>query len=219
MPEERSIKRFKLLAIVVIAVATVTCGSYGQTSTGGAAKEPRDGRQETTPAISLSGASDLISESGVGGLRLDMTLDEARRALPVATFARTSDGDGAALVEVTRSPNESLILWAGEEDPDAAIDWSKKIKTIETFSAAFHTAEGVRAGALVTDVEGVFGQTKEIVKSEIESREYIEFEMQPAYLTFRLDYTGIFSAGKRTTTQSEPGSKLLSIAVSSSPRP
>ena len=71
----------------------------------------------------------------------------------------------------------------------------------------------------MTDVEGVFGQTKEIVKSEIESREYIEFEMQPAYLTFRLDYTGIFSAGKRTTTQSEPGSKLLSIAVSSSPRP
>ena len=68
VPEERSIKRFKLLAIVVIAVATVTCGSYGQTSTGGAAKEPRDGRQETTPAISLSGASDLISESGVGGL-------------------------------------------------------------------------------------------------------------------------------------------------------
>ena len=50
----------------------------------------------------------------------------------------------------------------------------------------------------MTDVEGVFGQTKEIVKSEIESREYIEFEMQPAYLTFRLDYTGIFSAGKRT---------------------
>ena len=158
-------------------------------------------------------------QDAVGATLLGPALDEARRALPAATFARTADGEGAALVEVTRAPNESLILWAGEEDPDAPIDWSKEIKTIETFSAAFHTAEGVRAGALVTDVERVFGQTKEIVKSEIESREYIEFEMQPAYLTFRLDYTGIFPVGKRTTTRFEPGSKVLSIAVSSSSRP
>src|SRR6266550_147911 len=177
-PEERSMKRFKLLAIVVVTLATVTCGSYGQTSTGGPPKEIRGSREETAAAMSVSGAGDVISESGVAGLRLGMTLDEARRALPAATFARTADGEGAALVEVTRAPNESLILWAGEEDPDAPIDWSKEIKTIETFSAAFHTAEGVRAGALVTDVERVFGRTKEIVRSDIESREYIEFEMQ-----------------------------------------
>jgi hypothetical protein len=148
-----------------------------------------------------------------------MTLDAARRALPVARFARTSDGDGAALVEVTLAANESLILWADEDDPDAPIDWSKQIKSIETFSAAFHTAEGIRAGALVKDVEKVFGHTREIVKSEIESREYIEFEQQPVYLTLRLDYTGIFSAGKRTTAQFEPGGKILSVAVSSLSRP
>lgn len=200
--------------VILVAGAAVTCG-YGRQTSEGAVKESPHSQTGTTSELSTSESSRLISEFGVGRFRLDMTLDAARRALPVARFARTSDGDGAALVEVTLAANESLILWADEDDPDTPIDWSKQIKTIETFSAAFHTAEGIRAGALVKDVEKVFGHTREIVKSEIESREYIEFEQQPVYLTLRLDYTGIFSAGKRTTTQFEPGGKILSIAVSS----
>ena len=118
-------------------------------------------------------------------------------------------------MEVTLAPDESMILWAEEDDPDAPIDWSKRIRTIETFSPAFHIAEGVHSGSLVTDVEMVFGKTKEIVKSEIESREYIAFEKQPADLVFRLDYTGIFSADSRRTTEFDPRGKILSIAVSS----
>ena len=216
--EQRSMKRFKLLAVVLVLVATAISKSYGQASAGVAAKGPPGSRGVTAPATSVSQAGDVIAASGMAGLRLGMTLDDVRRALPAAAVARTSDGDGAALVEVTRAPNESVILWAGEENPDAPIDWSKKIETIETFSAAFHTAEGVRVGALVTDVERVLGQIKEIIKSEIESREYVEFERQPAYLTFRLDYTGIFPAGQRTTTQVAPGSTILSIAVSARSR-
>jgi hypothetical protein len=73
----------------------------------------------------------------------------------------------------------------------------------------------VRAGALVSEVEGTFGKTREIVKSEIESREFIAFEKQPAYLTLRLDYTGVFADTARTTGEYKPGAKILSIAIAS----
>jgi hypothetical protein len=137
-----------------------------------------------------------------------------REALSTATFARTSDGDGLALVEVTFGVDTALTLYADEDDPEAPVDTSKRISRIETFSSAFHTVEGVHPGALVRDVEGVFGKTREIVKSDIESREFIDFERQPAFLTLRLDYTGVFAAGANRTTAYRPEAKILSIAVS-----
>lgn len=160
-------------------------------------------------------ADHLITVSAMGRARLNMTLDEARRALRPASFARASDGDGAALVEVTFAKGDSLMLWASEDDPAAPIDWSKRIVTIETFSAAFHTREGVHPGSLVRDVIESFGPVREIVEGEIESRQYITFTRQPRAFTFRLDYTGIFTSGVRRTTRFEPDAKLWSIAISS----
>lgn len=157
----------------------------------------------------------LITVSAMGQARLNMTLAEARRALMPASFARASDGDGAALVEVTFGKDDSLMLWADEDDPAAPIDWSKRIVTIETFSATFHTREGVHPGSLVRDVMSSFGPVREIVKSEIESREYITFTRQPKAFTFRLNYTGIFPAGVRRTTRFGPDAKLWSISISS----
>jgi hypothetical protein len=74
--------------------------------------------------------------------------------------------------------------------------------------------KGVRPGSFVSHVETVFGKTKEIVESEIESRQYIVFESQPAFLRFRLDYTGVFPSGG-TTREFKPGARILSIAISS----
>jgi len=157
----------------------------------------------------------LITASAMGQVRLRMTLNEARRALPDASFSRTSDGDGAALVEIAFGQGTSLSVWAEEDDPATPIDWSKRIVTIETFSAAFHTSEGIHPGSLVTDAARFFGPVRQIVKSEIEGREYITFARQPRALTFRLDYTGIFSPGLRHTTAFAPGAKIWSIALSS----
>jgi len=157
----------------------------------------------------------LITASAMGQVRLTMTLNEVRRALPDASFRRTSDGDGAALVEIAFGQGTSLSVWADEDDPATPIDWSKRIVTIETFSAAFHTREGIHPGSLVTEVASLLGPVREIVKSEIESREYITFARQPRALTFRLDYTGIFSPGLRHTTAFAPGAKIWSIAISS----
>jgi len=147
-----------------------------------------------------------------------MTLDEARRVVPSAKFQRTSDGEGIALVEVVLAPGSSMIVWAHEDDPDAPVDWSKTIRMIETFSPVFHTAEGAHPGSLVADVEKIYGKVREIAKSEIESREYIVFDKQPAGVTFRLNYTGVFPDSSRTTTEVGPGAMIQSIAVSSSSR-
>jgi hypothetical protein len=176
----------------------------------------RSGAEQDAARTTTTGTDPhLITASAMGQVRLRMTLDEARRALPVASFKRTSDGDGAALIEIAFGRDGSVSVWADEDDPAAPIDWSRRIVTIETFSAAFHTREGIHPGSLVTDAASVFGQVREIVKSEIESREYVTFARQPAWLTFRLDYTGIFSPGLRRTTSFAPGGKIWSIAISS----
>jgi hypothetical protein len=157
----------------------------------------------------------LVTAMSMGPIRLGMTLDSARKAAPAAKFERTSDGDGVALVEITIAPGTSVIAYAEEEDAAAAIDWTKPISMMETFSANLHTAEGVHAGSPVADVEKVYGPLKSVEKSEIESREYITFDRQPAGFTFRLDYTGIFPDGSSSTTRVEPQAKIYSIAISS----
>ena len=157
----------------------------------------------------------LVTPSAMGPVRLGMTLDEARRALPDVSFARTTDGDGAALVLATFGKDDKLTLWAEEEDPDASIDWSRQVTTIYTYSGTFHTADGIRPGSLVTDVETLYGPVAEIVKSEIESREFITFERQPDWLTLRLDYTGDFTTHPSRTTRFRPGAKIYALQISS----
>lgn len=153
--------------------------------------------------VSQIGSGDparVISEKGIGPIRLGMTLGEARKAVPGATFKRTGDGDGAALVEITLARDVTMQVWADEEDPSKPIDWRKKIQNIETFSKAFRTAGGAHPGMKVSDANRIYGATKAIETSEIESRQFITFEKHPAGMLFRLD---------------ETGRALLSISVSS----
>lgn len=157
----------------------------------------------------------LISESGIGPVKLGVSLDSARKIEPQLAFSRTSDGEGVALVLVTIG-SDSLIAYLGEEDPSAPVNTSKPVRSLETMSPNFYAEQGIHAGSLVTDVEKVYGQTKEIFKSEIESREFITFASQPPKLQFRLDSgTGIFAADSTMTTQFTPGARIFSISVSS----
>lgn len=155
----------------------------------------------------------VISQTGIAPVRLGMTLREAKRAFPSAEFRRTSDGDGAALVSVSLGKEEWMTMHANEDDPQRPIDWAKRIRFIETFRSACKTMNGVHPGMPVADAEKRFGRTIEIVQSEIESREYIQFRNQPAHFLFRLDYSGIFAEGSRSTTRFAPDARIYSIAV------
>jgi hypothetical protein len=141
----------------------------------------------------------LISATGIGPIKVGMTLADARKAVPRAAFTRVSDGDGAALVRITLARDVTMQAWADEEDPEKPIDWRKTILTLETFSEAFRTAEGAHPGMKVKDANRLYGATVTIETSEIESRQFITFAKHPRGLLFRLD---------------ETGGALLSIAIS-----
>lgn len=159
----------------------------------------------------------LVTEAGVGAMRLGMTIAEARRAMPDARFERSSDGDGVALITVAVGRDTLMSAYAGESDAASAIDSTKRVEHIETFSPLCATADGVRPGALVTDAEKVLGGVQTITLTEIESREFVQFERQPAWASIRLDGTGIFADGSTETTKYQPGAKILSIAVATRP--
>jgi hypothetical protein len=155
----------------------------------------------------------IADESGIGPIKLGMTLAQAKQAIPGAKFERATDGDGVALVDVTMGKDPIMSLFADEEDASKPIDWSKPIRSIESFSAACATREGVHPGSLALDAEKIYGRTRSVMQSEIESREYIEFEHQPAGMIFRLDYTGIFADGSRESKEFDPQGKIFSIQV------
>ena len=163
-------------------------------------------------SVDASATSALITGDGMAGLALGMTLEQARRTLKGVLFERTSDGDGAALVTVTLPGNHQVVVYANEEDPDTSIDWTRRIASIETFDPAFVTADGIRVGMSIVEVTSRLGAVRDIVRSEIESREYITFARQPERLRFRLDYSGQFGATRSTTTYRE-GARIFSIAV------
>jgi hypothetical protein len=164
-----------------------------------------------------SHANYLITATQIGPVQLGATLDEAQKSFPAATFKRSSDGDGVALVSVKVGRELLLTLYADEEDSGAPINWSRKITNIETFSARCHLANGIHPGSKILDVEKVLGKTRQIQKSEIESREYIDFTKQSKSMTFRLDYKGIFEGDKMRTNKFDPEAKIFSISISSRP--
>jgi len=173
------------------------------------------GKENSQTSASLE--SCLVTATKVGPVQLGATLGEARKAFPAATFERTSDGDGVALVSIKVGREELMALYADEEDSEAPINWSKKISNIETFNALCHMENGIHPESKILDVEKLLGKTRKIQKSEIESREYIEFANQPKSIAFRLDYAGIFKGNAMTTNKFSPEAKIFSISISSRP--
>ena len=165
-------------------------------------------------AMQPSGAGCRVTSGGIGPLRLGMTLQAAQHAMPQARLSRTSDGEGVALVNVALEGESLAVAYAGEDDAEKPLDMARPIEHLETFSAACASAEGIHPGSTVEEGEAAYGPLRIIRRSEIESREYVEFEHQPPGLQFRLDYSGDFAEGESETRRHAPGARILSIAVS-----
>lgn len=142
-----------------------------------------------------------------------MSLRDASTVIPGARLERASDGEGLALVEVKVDTADLLMLHADEDDASAPIDSARTISFMETFHRSCRTINGVRPGMLVADAQEALGPVVHIVTSEIESRQYVTFERQPAWLTIRIDYSGLFPAGTRQTTAYQPEARILSLSI------
>jgi len=160
-----------------------------------------------------AGALYTITENGIGPVKLGMTLLEAKRAFPKATFSRGSDGEGVALVNVSTKESQVMVLFADEEDRNKPINWSKRISSIETFSSNCSTSLGVRPGGLVAEAEKQYGKVRKIIMSEIEARQFVEFKNQPRGMIFRIDYSGVFAKGQSETVRYRPDAKIYSITI------
>jgi hypothetical protein len=154
-----------------------------------------------------------ITSNSAGGVRLGMTLEQARRTLSNCQLRRTQDGEGIALVGVRCSGREVMSFYAGEEDRDAKVNWKRRIELIEVWDKRFKTADRVHPGMLLRDAEKILGKVSEIIITQIESREFVTFRKNRKGIEYRT-YGGLYTRPNYTTKMYEPGSRLHSIQVS-----
>ena len=162
-------------------------------------------------------SSKIIASNSVGKVKLGMSVAKAREALKPLTLKRESDGEGIALIAVEKGNQIVMMIYAGEEDPDAPIDNKAVIEQIEVLGADYKTAKGVHPNMKVKNAENIYGKVKEIALSEIEAREYADFTKQPKGLKFRLTSTdgtaGTYPKGSRKTDKYTPNAKIASVLV------
>jgi hypothetical protein len=160
----------------------------------------------------------LVSASGIGPVRLGMTVAQARQALHGFDLSRASDAEGVALIDATQSGRTMLRLFAGEDDADAAIDSTATIISIEAVDPAFRTAAGIGPQSPFSAVEQAYGRLVRIQRSEVEQREYAEFEHQPPGLAFRVagadgGEAGDYEPGADMTSRARPDARILFVTV------
>ena len=164
-----------------------------------------------------AGGAELLSPNSVGGIKLGMTVAEAQAAMPGAKFNRTSDGEGVALISVSVDGELQLYLYAGEEDPEAAVKGDAVIDFIEVRGTDFKTAEGVKVGMKVADIEAKYGKVTGAFVSEMEARWYVAFADQPSGLTFRMGENsgdiGGYEESVASAQKVSPDATILSIEV------
>jgi hypothetical protein len=155
-----------------------------------------------------------ITRHSAGPVRLGMTLAQLRSA--GLKIQRTSDGEGVALVRVSRGGKEWMTVYAGEPDPARPLSLKARVEHIEVTSPEFRTAAGVRPGMRLPEVVRRYGRLVKIERSEIESREYATFARAPQGFTFRVTgpegAAGVYGSGA-TTRKTVPGARLASIII------
>ncbi len=161
----------------------------------------------------------LITANSIGGIKLGMTMREAKRVASNATFERETDGDGVPLMWVSDEHGFAAELYY-EYDydvPEAPVRDDAVINFMSAWGEDAETAEGAKIDMRISDLERIYGEVKEIWMSEIESREYVEFANQPSGFSFRVfseaDSAGVYRTEERVTTLYASDAKLISIEV------
>jgi hypothetical protein len=142
-----------------------------------------------------------------------------RRELPTASFTRTTDGDGMALIEVQEGGELSLIVYAGEEDSQAPLNEGAEVEVIWAYGKRYKTAHGVCPGMHLAEAATIYGSPVELSMSELEMREYVDFPNQPEGISFRattraVGIAGRYPDGMRRTNNFEPSAIIGSIIIS-----
>ncbi|QMT31690.1 hypothetical protein [Alysiella filiformis] len=187
--------------ISLILLSLVACGETNQPS------------QTTASAPQKPKPLCEIDENSIAGIPLGTTLQQVKQQFPQAQFSREPDADGTELTAIKLNP--AVEVFAYTEDNQQADN--SPISYLETQSKACQTAEGVHPEMRVNDVVKHYGNVEQIMLSEIEARQTVEFAAQPPELSFRIDDTGIFDEKDKTypqiSTAYQDHAKIVSIAI------
>ncbi|HCA58719.1 MAG TPA: hypothetical protein DEP46_12125, partial [Blastocatellia bacterium] len=149
-----------------------------------------------------------------------MTIAEVRKAVAPLKLERTSDGEGIALIAVKNGEESVMTIFAGEEDRDAKIDEKAKVEYIMVWDKSYRTAAGVHPGMKIAEAEKIYGKVKQIIRSEIESREYVTFTNHPAGIEMRIlgndDMAGVYAQGSSRTDKYSADAYIFTIDIDGS---
>ncbi|MEZ5345529.1 MAG: hypothetical protein R2681_08245 [Pyrinomonadaceae bacterium] len=168
----------------------------------------------------------LVTKNSVGKVKLGMTVGEAKKIWKDYKFERTSDAEVSTMIAVKKGSEMIMRIYTGEADDsheNPPIKNGERIEYVEIWSKNFQTAEGAHPKMSVRAAENVYGKVKNIIRSELEMREFAEFAKQPAGIDFRLsskaDFAGVSykrdELGLEVTRQFVPSAYVLYIAIAS----
>lgn len=145
----------------------------------------------------------LITKDSAGGIRLGMTIAEAKRVYQDAEFNNTGE-DGQ--INVSRSGK--LVMMITPETTDAnfrtiEVTSSSKIIGIKVIDPRYKTAAGVSPGMTIVAAEKVMGKIGRMTLAYGET-EYADFTKQPAGLRFEYKGTNSRKAGIYDITYPDP---------------
>lgn len=223
----------QLLLIICMTLVIISCGSNKNNQKELELKEKELALKERELALKEKGMQQvdngkLITENVAGKVQLGWTVKEVRTAVNPMLLSRTRDGEGVALIAVILNDQQAqglsedekmvMTLYADEEDAQAPINENARISNIEVWDKTYKTEKGIHVGMLLKDVESIYGKVKEILRSEIESREYATFSNQPEGISFRVNYdAGKYSNGQNTSTVYNEGATIYSISIFKNP--
>ena len=170
--------------------------------------------EKVTPKLSC-----LITSNSIANVKIGMKGMGVKKIIPTATFKKFTDGEGVSGVAVMMNGKELLYFYTGEEE-DTPIDFTRKIGSLMTGNASFNckTKDGIGPGTLLNAAAKKLGGIEKIQLTEIESREYVFFKLQPKHSFFRSgqnDYsnTGLYKPESRVTKKYLPNSIITAIEI------
>jgi hypothetical protein len=155
----------------------------------------------------------LIQSKQAGPVRVGMTIDSARKALSEATLKLSKDADHMTILTVARGGERTMDLYPDADEPRTE---RAAIIVIRVYDPQCATADGVHPGAPLAEVEKRYGKLIRLERTEVESREYAEFEKLPSWLDVQAGHgeAGLYAKGKRCAYRYAPGAKVESLWVS-----
>lgn len=155
-----------------------------------------------------------ITGQSIGPLRLGMSLAQAREAWPAAVFKRDSGLDDIVVLLVEVQGQVLAVSEVGYDLPPGPLPAATQLLDLSTYHPWCRDARDVGPGTLLSTAARSYGGLEEIVRSDVEQREYARFRQEPASMHFRVDYKSIFSAPtQRRTTSYQPDARVLGVEL------